>query len=276
MSHLEQVPATLFQAGPGNQVLGIAIIVFMAIALYNAVELGILIPLSFRRYHSLYFWALLTSALLGVIPATIGPAFQFFSIGPLWLSLVLSNIGFVMMVPNQSIVLYSRLHLISQSRIVLRSVRFLIMASLFFILVPTITLNIGSSYVLTPSWNRGFQAIERIQLTWFSAQETLISTIYIYDTVRLIRLSPNDDKKRHKILYELLAINVAAIVMDTSLVVLEYVGYYFTQVILKAMVYSIKLKLEFAVLGMLVSLVHSNGSQGGLAWQADCPSSGWS
>lgn len=276
MSHREQVPATLFQSGPGNQVLGVAIVVFMAIALYNAIELAFLIPLSFRRYHSLYFWALLTSAILGIIPGTLGPAFQFFSLSPLWLSLLLSNIGFVMTVPNQSVVLYSRLHLVSQNRIVLRSVRWLIMASLFFIVIPTIVLNLGSSYVLTPSWNRGFQAMERIQLTWFSAQETLISTIYIIYTIRMIRLSPDDDKRRHKILYELLAVNVAAILMDTSLVVLEYLGYYFTQVILKAMVYSIKLKLEFAVLGLLVSLVHHNASQGGLAWQADCTSSGWS
>jgi hypothetical protein len=276
MSHLEQVPATLFQAGPGNQVLGVALIVFMTIALYNAFELAVLIPLSFRHYHSLYFWALLTSAVLGVIPATLGPVFQFFSISPLWLSLVLSNVGFVMMVPNQSVVLYSRLHLVSQSSLVLKYIRWLIIASVFLIVIPTITLNVGSSYIPTPAWTRGFDAIERIQITWFLAQETLISTIYIYETIRMIRLSPNEDKRRHKILYELLAINVAAIVMDTALVVLEYVGYYFTQVILKAMVYSIKLKLEFAVLGMLVALVHGGGSQGGLTWQADCISSGWS
>ncbi|KAJ5126360.1 hypothetical protein N7448_005664 [Penicillium atrosanguineum] len=264
MSHLEQVPATIFQAGPGNQALGVAIVVFMAIALYNAVELGVLIPLSFRRYHSLYFWALLTSTILGVIPATLGPAFQFFSLTPLWLALLLSNVGFVMMVPNQSVVLYSRLHLVSQSRVVLRSVRWLIIFSVFFIVIPTIILNIGSVYVPTPSWTRGFQAMERIQITWFSTQETLISTIYIYDTIRMIRISPAEDKRRHKILYELVAVNVTAILMDTSLVVLEYVGYYFAQVILKATVYSIKLKLEFAILGMLVSLVHSNGSQGGV------------
>lgn len=276
MSHLEQVQTTLFQAGPGNQALGIALIVFMAIALYNAIELAILIPLSFSRYHSLYFWALLTSAVLGVIPATLGPAFQFFSISPLWLSLVLSNVGFAMMVPNQSVVLYSRLHLVSHNSIVLRYIRWLIIASVFFIVIPTITLNFCSTYIPTPAWIRGFDAMERIQITWFLAQETLISTIYIYETIRMIRLSPNEDKRRDKILYELLAINVAAIVMDTALLVLEYIGYYFTQVIFKATVYSIKLKLEFAVLGMLVALVHGGGSQGALTWQADCTSSGWS
>lgn len=275
MSDAERGPTAIFHAGSSNQALGISVVVFMAIALYNSVELAVLIPLSFRRYRSLYFWALLTSSTVGVIPATLGPAFQFFSIAPLWLAVVLSNIGFVMMVPNQSVVLYSRLHLVSQSLQVLRYVRWLIILSIFAIIIPTIILNVGSSYAPTTKWIHGFKAMERIQLTWFSTQETLISTIYIYDTIRIIRLSPTGDKRRHKILYELLAINVVAIAMDITLVVLEYLGFYFTQVILKAMVYSIKLKLEFAVLGMLVSLVNARGSQQ-LNWQADCTSSGYS
>jgi hypothetical protein len=79
----------------------------------------------------------------------------------------------------------------------------------------------------------------------------------------LIRTSPEGDKRRIKILYELVAINLAAIIMDISLLILEYVGLYFTQVILKAMVYSIKLKLEFAVLGMLISIASRTGDSEG-------------
>jgi ABC-type uncharacterized transport system permease subunit len=41
-------------------------------------------------------------------------------------------------------------------------------------------------------------------------------------------------------------------------------GLYFTQIIFKALVYSIKLKMEFAVLGMLISIVHSGSSHGEL------------
>lgn len=65
-------------------------------------------------------------------------------------------------------------------------------------------------------------------------------------------------------------VNVAAILMDLSLVILEYLGFYFAQIILKAAVYSIKLKMEFAVLGMLVSIVHSHASDRPF-WQAGCP-----
>lgn len=259
-----QNPRSPLGAGKGNvdDALDVSIVVFMSIALYNALELAVLIPLSFNHYRSLYFWALLTSTALGVIPATIGSAMQFFNLEPLWLTIVLTNVGFIMMIPTQSVVLYSRLHLVSQNRAILCFVRCLIILSLVVIVLPTILLNAGWTYMpQSPAWVQGFTAIERIQITWFVAQESFISIAYILDTVRLIRLIPSDDKWRHKILYRLLAVNVVAIVMDLSLVILEYLDYYFTQVVLKATVYSIKLKLEFSVLGMLVSIVHTRGSE---------------
>lgn len=76
MSGIDQPAHSRFNSSPDNNIsspVAISVIVFMAIALYNSLELSLLIPLSFRRYRSLYFWSLLTSTILGVIPATIGP-----------------------------------------------------------------------------------------------------------------------------------------------------------------------------------------------------------
>ncbi|RJE18398.1 hypothetical protein PHISCL_09267 [Aspergillus sclerotialis] len=266
----EQILTSRLEHARANKPLKYAIIVFVAIALYNACELLVLITLTFRRYRTLYFWALLTSTMLGVIPATLGPMMQYFDLGPLWLALVLSNVGFVMMVPNQSVVLYSRLHLVSQSTRMLSFVRWLIVFSLVAIAIPTIVLDFGWSYIPeSAEWKLAFDVIERIQVTWFTVQECFISAVYIWETVRLIKLSPEQDKRRTLVLYELFAINVTFIIMDLSLVIIEYLGYYFAQIILKAAVYSIKLKMEFAVLGMLVSIVHSHSS-GRPSWQADC------
>ncbi|KAJ6063673.1 hypothetical protein N7499_012353 [Penicillium canescens] len=248
-----------------NQAKSIAAIVFISIALYNALELMILIPLSFKTYRSLYFWSLLLSAVLGIIPTSLGTSFQFFELTPLWLSLLLANIGFIMLVPTQSVVLYSRLHLISTNYRLLRFLKWLIIVDTAILVIPTVTLNFASEYFSHSStWVRAFDIVEKSQLTWFSAQETLISGIYIYETIGVIRMSPHEDTKRHKILYELLAINIAAICMDIALLVLEYMGLYFTQIIFKALVYSIKLKMEFAVLGMLISMVHQGSSHGEL------------
>lgn len=123
------------------------------------------------------------------------------------------------------------------------------------LIVPSITLNFGSEYLLTAPWTKGYATMERVQLTWFSAQEMFMSGIYIAEAIRMLRLGPERNKRRIKILYELLVLNLVAIVMDISLIVLEYLGFYFFQIILKATVYSIKLKMEFAVLGLLVSIV---------------------
>jgi hypothetical protein len=141
----------------------------------------------------------------------------------------------------------------------LRFLQYLIIIDTIILLIPTTILNAGWAFIKTPAWIQGYDVIEKVQLTWFCAQETFISTIYIRETTKLIRTSPEGDKRRIKILYELIAINITAIIMDISLLVLEYVGFYFTQVILKALVYSIKLKLEFAVLGMLVSIASRTG-----------------
>ncbi|KAJ5387222.1 hypothetical protein N7509_009763 [Penicillium cosmopolitanum] len=253
--------------GTGNgtveNALDISIHVFTSIALFNALELAVLILLTFHHHRSLYFWSLLTSTIVGVIPYSVGGALQFFSLEPLWLSVILQNVGWIMMVPNQSVVLYSRLHLVSQNTAVLGFVRALIIICLVVVVAPTIVLNAGWSYMPeSPAWVQGYAAYERIQITWFTAQECFISGVYIWETVRMFRLIPSDDKRRRKILYELQAVNAITIVMDLALIVLQYLNYYFLQVILKATVYSVKLKLEFAVLSLLITTVHSRGSDG--------------
>ncbi|KAJ5118251.1 uncharacterized protein N7443_007181 [Penicillium atrosanguineum] len=239
----------------------ILMIVFSSIALYNAIELFILLFLTFQHYRGLYFWSLLLSVVLGVIPHTIGYILVFFNLAPTWLSLTISTIGFYVMVPGQSVVLYSRLHLVVQNSRILRFVLWLIIVDAFILLIPTTILTFSTAYVQTLPFIRGYNVVERLQLAWFCLQEFVISGIYIHETVKLLKLMPNKDQRRSRIMYELLAINFVIILMDVALLVVEYIGYYSLQTTLKPMVYSIKLKLEFGVLGKLVSLVQTNRSQ---------------
>jgi hypothetical protein len=238
-------------------VRAICVIVFTSIALYNAAELLVLILLTFKRYRGLYFWSLLLSSLLGVIPAAIGSLLEYFHLAPLWLTLLLENIGFYFMVPVQSVVLYSRLYLVSQNHGLLRFLRWLITINTIILIIPITILNFGSSYhPAVYGWSKGFDVMERIQLTWFSAQEIFISTIYILETIKMIRAAPGPNKHRSMTLYSLVLVNFVAIGMDIVLMTLEYLEFYLLQIIVKALVYSIKLKLEFAVLNMLVSISH--------------------
>jgi hypothetical protein len=63
------------------------------------------------------------------------------------------------------------------------------------------------------------------------------------------------------LLYQLFTINVLIILMDIALLGVEFANLYIIEATFKGFVYSIKLKLEFAVLGKLVRFVTSNQSQ---------------
>lgn len=258
---LLQVPDGIVGGYSGSFVIRILMIVFTSIALYNAVELFILLFLTFKSYSGLYFWALLCSVALGVIPHAIGYTLEFFALAPLWLSLTISTIGFYFMVPGQSVVLYSRLHLVVQNHKLLRFVLCLIIVDSIILLIPTTVLTFSTAFVRTTPIIEGYNVMERLQLAWWCAQEFVISGIYITETVKLLQMMPDKDIRRSRIMYELLAINFVIILLDVCLLVVEYLGLYSLQTTLKPMVYSIKLKLEFGVLSKLVSLVHTHRSQ---------------
>lgn len=56
-------------------------------------------------------------------------------------------------------------------------------------------------------------------------------------------------------MYQLFVINIIIIAMDIALVGVEFANLYIIETILKGVIYSIKLKLEFVVLGKLVQFV---------------------
>lgn len=258
---LSYPPEGLLHGYQGDNVaIKACMIVFSAIAWYNAVELIILIFLTFNRYSGLYFWAMFLSTTIGVIFHAIGFLLEFFTIGPIGLAITLATIGWYFMVPGQSFVLYSRLHLVEQSPVVLRRVFYLIVFSAVVILIPTTVLTYCTVYVGSQASIRGYNVMERLELTWFCAQEILIASIYIFETINILRLRPEKELHRSKLMYELITINLVMIFLDIALLVLEYVGLYTLQTTLKAAVYSVKLKLEFGVLGKLVSLVHTHRS----------------
>lgn len=225
---------------------------FASLALYNAAELTVLIFANFRRYNGLYFWSMLLSTVAGVIPTTIGNILHFYAVGPLWLALALSNFGYHFMVPGQSFILYSRLHLVLYDPRILRITLCVILFSAVFLTIPTTITTFGSAYTQDSDWNEAYDVVERLQVTWFSVQEFIISGLYIWETIKLLRLG----NRRKRITCELLFINFVVIACDVPIMTLEYVALYYLQVSLKPTIYSIKLRLEFAILGRLIAIAN--------------------
>ncbi|PYH75486.1 hypothetical protein BO82DRAFT_437370 [Aspergillus uvarum CBS 121591] len=278
MTNLYDIPAGLVTGIDDSSLAAqIIVAVILAIAFYNSVELVVLIFLTFKKYRGLYFWSLLVSTVLGVIPSVIGPVLHFYSLSPLLLALLISNIGFYAMVPLQSLVLYSRLHLLLRNPRRLHLILYLILLTIAILVPPTTITTYGSAFVGTPPWNAAYQVIERAQVTGFCLLELLLSALYIREAVQVLwagdpallrrrresgqsdgagssSSSSSSSSSARNVIYQLVAINFVIITLDVGLLVLEYVGLYYLQVALKSLVYSIKLKLEFAVLGRLITL----------------------
>jgi hypothetical protein len=146
----------------------------------------------------------------------------------------------------------------------------------------TTVLTFGSnSNSLTPKtlqrFVNGYSIMEKTQMVGFFLQELILSVIYIREAVRLLKLSEtvHDDAQSvqdgtshghlrnsrvRKTIYQLLAINIIIIIMDLALLGVEFANLYLIETTLKGVVYSVKLKLEFAVLGKLVQFVRNRAT----------------
>ena len=92
-------------------------------------------------------------------------------------------------------------------------------------------------------------------MTGFMLQEFIISGIYLYETTKLLRIMKKNNTRRT--VAELFAINVFIIALDIGLLVIEYLDLIVYEQSFKGVIYSIKLKLEFAILGKLVKIVRN-------------------
>lgn len=133
-----------------SQTLRIFIVFFAGLAVYNACELIIMVLLTFHRYRGLYFWSLLIAA-CGIIPYSLGFLLKFMNIttgNARWAAVVMLTVGWWPMITGQSIVLWSRLHLILngvRGEKVLRYTMVMILVDVVILHAPTTILTFGSN-----------------------------------------------------------------------------------------------------------------------------------
>ncbi|KAK5663822.1 hypothetical protein OQA88_25 [Cercophora sp. LCS_1] len=239
----------------------VAMIAFPCVALYNVVELNFVIMATFKRRSGLYFWSFL-AATWGIAPHSIGflvLVFRTNLVGPGLVTLFLT--GWWFMVTGQSLVLYSRLHLVLHSRKIRRLVLTMIIANVFILHVPVTVLAYGKEaghQNFLPPYN----VWERIQIIVFFVQEVIISSLYIYEAVKLMRLRrvlvfPDDKGRARRLILHLFMVNVIIVLLDINIILFEYLGLHNIQTSYKVFVYSVKLKIEFSILNKLVGLTRS-------------------
>ncbi|VUC31697.1 unnamed protein product [Clonostachys rosea] len=242
-----------------NYTITILIAMCMGISLYNVLELNVLIATTFRKRSSLYFWSFL-AATNGILPHTIGFLLKNLAFSTNYiLYITFVAIGWVMMVTGQSLVLYSRLHLIFWHKTYLRLVLGMICVNAVILHVPIIVFMYGSNSSDSNPWVRPYMIYEKIQVTIFFLQELIISAIYIKSCSTFFGIDNIWHRSGvQKMRKHLLLVNVMIILLDIPILALEYTDYYDFQTAYKPLVYSIKLKLEFNILNDLVKLTIGN------------------
>ncbi|KAJ5112009.1 hypothetical protein N7532_000054 [Penicillium argentinense] len=249
------------ETGPINvsRAMAMLIAAFFGISCYNVLEITISIFTTFRCRRGLYFWSMLV-ATWGILLHAISVFLRFFALAPNFPMCVLVCIGWYAMVTGQSVVLYSRLHLVSTAVRRRRWVLYMIISNFFILHVPVTILFLGSNAGVS-SFVAPFNIYERIQLAGFSVQEIIISSLYIWETMTAMRpVLTMKGRAGYRVIVNLIIVNTIAVLLDASLLATEYTDNFDVQTTYKTVVYSVKLKMEFTVLNSLLTVIHASPS----------------
>lgn len=105
---------------------------------------------------------------------------------------------------------------------------------------------------------------DKLQLTVFFVQETILSLLYIIETRTRLNNSAgvHKDSNNRTVFRHLIWVNSLVIFLDCSLLALSYANFFYVQSAYKVCVYGVKLRLEFAILNRLIASVHKNSASG--------------
>ena len=231
---------------------------FFAVSLWLALELTVQVYTTFKRRTGLYFWSILIVA-CGIAFHTIGLLLKLFvpRVNVIFAT-TLAKVGWVMDTTGFAVVLYSRLHLVVQSQKTLRRVLTMIIVDAVVFHTPIIVFLLGLS--LRKDWDRYVAPFEYTQVVGFSIQETVISCIYITKTIKFLKSGYSDQLRN--VTTMLIAVQVLVVIVDVALLIIDCIGMFTLKAILHPFAYGIKLKIEFAVLNLLLNLVKHGGPTG--------------
>ncbi|CZR63082.1 uncharacterized protein PAC_12979 [Phialocephala subalpina] len=223
-------------------------------ACYICIEIFIHIVYTFKRYAGLYFWSMVV-ATTGIVLYLIANLFRLFAIAPSFPMSVLLVISWWAMVTGQSVVLYSRLHLVVRDGWKIRWVLIMIITNFFLLHIPVAAVFLACN--LDPErFLLAFNIYERIQLVGFFLQESIISGLYIWEAGRGLKsILAVRGRGKENITRQLVIINTLVIFLDISVLITEYTGHLDIQTSYQPLVYALKLQMEFIILNKLINIV---------------------
>ncbi|KAJ5852701.1 uncharacterized protein N7529_012086 [Penicillium soppii] len=235
--------------------LPLQIIAMFSIGAYNALEVVLSIFEGFKKYRGLYFWSMQVAA-WGILIHAIAAQIRYLSRASNLSMTIPFSLGWICMVSGQAVVLYSRLHLVVHDVWHIRWVLWMIIASFFILHTPMTALffclNLGDARCARPA-----AIFDRIQVTGFGLQDTIICAIYMREALRALQpIFAMKGREGRRIIYWLLVVNFLSIILDICIIAAEFELHYIA-ISFKTVAYSIKLKLEFYALTQLRELTRT-------------------
>lgn len=161
------------------------------------------------------------------------------------------------MVTGQSLVLWSRLHLVMRNPRLLKIILWIIIVDAIVCHGTVIPMVYGSFSNNPEIFAKPYSIAEKMEVIIFFLQEVMISTFYIIETVGIMRIEKclGNHRSSRTLMQHLVVVNVLIILLDSTIIILEFANLYDYQISYKPFAYSVKLQLEFTVLNRLVDIV---------------------
>ncbi|KAL8950579.1 MAG: hypothetical protein Q9222_003388 [Ikaeria aurantiellina] len=228
------------------------LVAMLTLAIYMSALIDLKVFTTFKRRKTIYFWSLLITS-WGIMSHSLGIILKWF-VGacPWYINTAFASFGWWGMVTGQSLVLYSRLHLVIRSPRILNAVLTMILFNFTIFQIPTTILTFGSNQANPGEWLRVYNVYERIQLIVFTLQELTISILYIRAAFKI--LLPDDPSETRITKKFLIYLNILCIVLDIAFVCEVYSGEWVYKTGTQSLAYAIKLTIEFVVLNKLMDV----------------------
>lgn len=232
---------------------------FVGITLYLFVDVNVVIYRAFKKRQGLYFWSMQIGS-LGILMESIGIILKYFawssthSVWPLYTLLI--AIGWGIYVTAQSLVLYSRLHLVMQNQRIQHYVLYMIVSTVFVFVVPHLVFMWPayntSDHKMSSLWSPREAIVQRYTQIGYTITESIISGLYISSLARILRVKSNVRQRR--VMTDLIYVNFMVIAFDILEVAFVYTNQLAFSQPVQSFSYILKLRIEFVVLNQLMDV----------------------
>ncbi|KAL3469155.1 hypothetical protein BJX99DRAFT_241970 [Aspergillus californicus] len=237
-----------------NNALSVPIL--LSIAAYNTFELLVWIFNPFRSRRGLYFYSILIAdfGLMGYLLISYMMFFRVYNkvLSSIW------GISYATLLTAHILDLYSRLHLLLPHNLgVLRFVQLMIIITSCLVVPAQLAIAFGIT-VDQARFALAEYTIERISFLGSCVREFIVCAIYIVQAFKQLQpIVIAKGRAGRKVMVDIIIVHVVVVVLDIGFIVVMSLNVSDIESAYGGMLYSVKLKMEFAILNALVALLRS-------------------